>query len=113
MSTKGAEWMFEEDFSHRLSELRVKRGVSARDMSLYIGQNPGYINSIENGNSMPSMSVFLSICDYLEITPKEFFDVDAKAPEKLRHITEDLKKLDDEQLSSIETIIKGLSKKNR
>lgn len=105
--------MFEEDFSHRLSELRVKKGVSARDMSLSIGQNPGYINAIENKVSMPSMSVFLSICDYLGITPKEFFDLDAKAPEKLRQITEDLRKLDDEQLSSIETIIKGLVSKNK
>lgn len=56
--------MFEEDFSRRLGELRERKGVSARDMSLSIGQNPGYINTIENGHSLPSMSAFLSICDY-------------------------------------------------
>ena len=39
--------------------------------------------------------------------------MDDKAPEKLRQITEDLRKLDDEQLSSIETIIKGLVSKNK
>ena len=33
--------MYEEQFSKRLAELRTKKGVSARDMSLSIGQNPG------------------------------------------------------------------------
>lgn len=30
--------MYEEQFSKRLAELRTKKGVSARDMSLSIGQ---------------------------------------------------------------------------
>ena len=34
--------MYEEQFSKRLTELRTQKGVSARDMSLSIGQNPGY-----------------------------------------------------------------------
>ena len=37
--------MYEEQFSKRLAELRTKKGVSARDMSLSIGQNPGYIRT--------------------------------------------------------------------
>ena len=41
--------MYGEDFSERLSKLRNQKGVSARDMSLSIGQNPCYINNIENG----------------------------------------------------------------
>ena len=100
--------MFEDEFAARLGQLRENRGVSARDMSLSIGQNPGYINSIENGKSMPSMSAFLSICDYLSISPCEFFDTDSKVPERLRNIVNDLKRLDEDQLVSIETIIKGL-----
>lgn len=38
--------MDEKAFSLRLSKLRERKGVSARDMSLSIGQNPGYINNI-------------------------------------------------------------------
>ena len=38
--------MYEEDFPLRLAQLRNKKGVSARDMSLSIGQNAGYINNI-------------------------------------------------------------------
>lgn len=100
--------VFEDDFARRLGQLRENRGISARDMSLSIGQNPGYINSIENGKSLPSMAAFLSICDFLSISPSEFFDLDSKAPERMRSIINDMKRLDDEQLKSIETIVKGL-----
>ena len=47
--------MDEKDFALRLSVLRTKAGVSARDMSLSIGQNPGYINDIENGKGTPEI----------------------------------------------------------
>ena len=45
--------MYEEQFSKRLTELRTQKGVSARDMSLSIGQNPGYIRAIESGTAFP------------------------------------------------------------
>ena len=64
--------MEREDFVKRLIELRTNKGVSARDMSLSIGQSAGYINNIENGVNYPSMTVFFYICEYLGVTPKEF-----------------------------------------
>mgnify|MGYP000047537387 FL=1 len=69
--------MCKEAFSKRLVQLRMAKGVSARDMSLSLGQNPGYINSIENNKTFPSMSNFFEICDYLNITPMEFFDLES------------------------------------
>ena len=58
--------MYSEDFQNRLIQLRAKKGVSARDMSLSIGQNQSYIYNIESGKALPSMSSFFFICDYLE-----------------------------------------------
>lgn len=75
--------MEKEDFIKRMVELRLKKGVSARDMSLSIGQSPGYINNIENGINYPSMSTFFYICEYLEVTPREFFDIETTAHLKL------------------------------
>ena len=49
----------------------MNKGVSARDMSLSIGQSEGYINNIENGVNFPSMTVFFYICDYFGITTDE------------------------------------------
>ena len=59
----------------RLAKLREEKGVSARDMSLSMGQNPGYINNIESGKSMPSLSGLFYICEYLRPL-KDFFDTD-------------------------------------
>lgn len=67
-------------FSQRLSELRTQKGVSARDMSLSLGQCESYINKIENHKSLPSMNVFFYICDYLDIQPKDFFDISIESP---------------------------------
>ena len=102
--------MYEEMFPTRLAELRRKKDISARDMSLSIGQNPGYINNIETGKALPSMTSFFFICDFLGITPQEFFDTDTKNPDDLRAITENLKKLDKHQLQNISSIVEGLVK---
>ena len=65
--------MEEKDFSLRLARLREKKGVSARDMSLSIGQNPGYINNIETGKSMPSLTGIFYICEYLGVSRDTIF----------------------------------------
>ena len=103
--------MDEKDFSLRIATLRTKKGVSARDMSLSMGQNPGYINNIESGKSLPSLSGIFYICDYLNITPSELFDMDVENPEKLKGIIEDLKRLNDKQLDTIATLVKDLINK--
>lgn len=101
---------FEEKFAERLSQLRLAKGVSTRDMSLSIGQSAGYINNIENKNNLPSMSMFFYICEYLEISPQDFFNFDNRNPEKLNEIMGYLKQVDDEQLNNLIGITKGLIK---
>ena len=103
--------MDEKDFAIRLARLREKKGVSARDMSLSIGQNPGYINNIETGKSKPSFEGIFFICEYLGVTPSDFFDMDSANPSKLDAIIADLKKLNDQQLDTIATLVKDLVKR--
>lgn len=101
--------MFDEQlFYKRLTELRMAKDASARDMSLSIGLSENYINNIENKHSFPSMQVFFYICDYFGITPKEFFDFDNTNPTKLQQITDKLKSLNNEQLNLIEAMIDNL-----
>ena len=101
--------MEREEFVKRLVQLRMNKGVSARDMSLSMGQNPGYINNIESGKALPSLTGFFYICEYLDITPQEFFDTDLEYPEQVRSIINDLKKLDERQLRNISEIVKDLA----
>lgn len=59
-------------FANRISALRLKKGVSAREMSLALGQSESYINKIENKRTLPSMAGFFYICEYLGIEPRAF-----------------------------------------
>lgn len=82
-------------FRSRLSRLREQRHVSAREMSLDMGHGPGYMNNLENGGNYPSMDAFLEICDYLRISPAEFFSDEedsllfARAVAILRRVSEE------------------------
>ena len=95
----------EKEFQDRLSELRLQKDVSAREMSQGIGQSENYICNIENHHNLPSMSAFFYICDYLKITPQEFFDLESRDPNRLTEIIEKLKRLNSDQLALLSKLI--------
>ena len=101
--------MQEDDFAKRLSALRQEKGASARDMSLSLGQNAGYINNIENGHNLPSMTVFFYICEYLGITPKEFFDYEVEDPTLINELMKEIQKLDYKQTEYLRLFIKQMT----
>ena len=99
-----------KDISLRLSKLRDEKGVSARDMSLSIGQNENYINRIENDISLPSLRGLILICEYFGITLKEFFDVENKSPNDLNEFMEEIKTLDVDTLKHLIEFVRGIRK---
>ena len=107
------EWvslMYENFLSDRLAELRIQKGISARDMSLTLGQANNYINTIENRKSLPSMQSFFYICEFFGITPQEFFEAGNSNPKMLKEFIQEAKKLDSESFSHILGIMKALNK---
>ena len=86
-------------------------GVSARDMSLSLGQSESYINKIENKRTLPSMTGFFYICDYLNITPPEFFNTDAAAPQKSKELLREIERLSLEQAEHILLVVRDIIKK--
>ena len=98
-------------FYSRLTELRMAKGVSARDMSLSLGQSESYINKIENKRMLPSFSGFLYICDYFLITPEEFFNQRVSAPEKTKELLRELEKLTPEQTVHILQIVRDITER--
>ena len=102
---------YEDFFALRLSFLREQKKISARSMSLSIGQNENYINQIESKKTFPSMQGFFYICDYLGVIPEEFFSKDNTAPELVKETVEHLLKLSKKDLSLVCEITKSLSEK--
>ena len=66
--------MDEQFIRDRITHLRMQKNVSEYKMSLDLGHSKSYIQSIASGRALPSMSEFLYICDYLDVSPKDFFD---------------------------------------
>ena len=93
--------MYEEQFSKRLAELRIKKGVSARDMNLSIGQNPGYTRAIECGTTFPTMASFFYICEYLNVTPQDFFNFNEEPSNGLNFLVDQLRQFDNEQIRTL------------
>ena len=75
-------------FSERITQLRIEKGVSAREMSLALGQSESYINKIENQRTLPSMTGFFYICEYFGITPQEFFAAEMTTPQTAKMIAD-------------------------
>lgn len=100
----------EKHLVDRLIKLRSEKEVSAREMSLALGQNKNYIASVESGHYMPSMTVFFYICEYFGITPKEFFDDEIVAPDIMSDLIDNVKKLDRKQLDSLTDFVKNMVK---
>lgn len=99
-----------EDFVKRLTQLRMNKGVSARSMSLDIGQNENYINDIENERITPSLAVLFYIFDYLAIEPKDFFDLDVPDPKKADKVYNRIRKLPTDKLNVLIAIMDSWEK---
>ena len=103
---------FQSYFADRLVKLRMSKGVSAREMSLSIGQSEGYVAQIERRHNLPSMTVFTYMCEYLGVSPKDFFDEKQENPELLQKLIDKMKTLSQEELECMLGIV-GIIGKNK
>lgn len=99
---------YEEFIRNRITKLRMLKNVSEYQMSLDLGHSKSYIQSISSGRALPSMSEFISICEYLGITPKEFFDDDNSDPVLHGEVIETMKDMQDKDIELILALLKRL-----
>lgn len=104
--------MYEEFVANRIKQLRKQKNISAREMSLAIGQNVNYINRIERNYNLPSLQGLFYICEYFDISPQEFFNNDINTnPIALQEAMRELAALDNDDLSLVISIAKALQGK--
>lgn len=101
--------MTEDFIRNRLTQLRLNANLSEYKMSLDLGHSKSYIQSISSGKALPSMTEFLYICDYLNITPAQFFMEECENPAEINEITAQLSKLNDKDLDTVLNLVKRLS----
>ncbi len=103
--------MDEKFIRNRITQLRLKKGVSEYKMSYDLGHSRSYVYNISSGKSLPPMAEFLEICRYFEITPSQFFDESLENPALFQSAIEELRKLNDDDMMLIISHIRRLVKK--
>ena len=102
--------MLENYVRDRITQLRLKKGVSEYQMSYDLGHSRGYINNISSGKALPSMSEFFAICDYFAITPEEFFNERLQDPVMYKQVLSSLEQLTTEDLLMVFKLIQRFLK---
>ena len=102
--------MNEEFVRERITQLRLRKGVSEYQMSYDLGHSRGYVYNISSGKALPPLKEFFAICEYFDITPKQFFDNDTQSPELIQKASSGMKKLSDDDLLMLIGLINRLSK---
>lgn len=104
--------VYEAFVRERITQLRLKKGVSEYQMSYDLGHSRGYIYNISSGKSLPPMSEFFSICDYFNITPAEFFDDGKSNPALIQEAISGLSQLSDEDVLLVLNLVNRLKKQS-
>ena len=95
----------------RITELRLKKGVSEVKMSKDLGHSNSYITQITSGRSNPSIQELLYIIDYLGVSPKLFFtEEDIQEPILMQQINRDLKGLSEDDLLMIISVLSRIKR---
>ena len=102
--------MDENFIRERITQLRLKKGVSEYQMSYDLGHSRGYVYNISSGKALPLLKEFLAICDYFQLTPQQFFDESTDNPELIQKAISGLKELSEEDLLMLLGFINRLKK---
>ena len=103
--------MYEYFVRDRITQLRLRKGVSEYQMSYDLGHSRGYIYNISSGKALPPLKEFFAICDYFGLTPQEFFDEEAKNPELIKKAVEGMRQLDESDMLMLLGFINRLLRK--
>lgn len=91
----------------KITELRIKRGLSAYELSYQLGHSKNYIHNLVSGHSQTTVKELLYIIDYFGITPKDFFDEKQEyaEPALVKQIMDGMKGMSKEDLAAIAHLV--------
>lgn len=95
----------------RITRLRLNKGVSEYKMSYDLGHSRSYVHNISSGKCLPTMSEFLVVCEYLGVTPAQFFDEGLEEPMLVSDAVKAIRELDADSIKLVISLAKKLSKK--
>lgn len=96
----------------RITELRMRKGVTEARMSSDLGRGRSYINRITTGRGYPGYEELLRICTYLGVTPGRFFGDSSGYCRRLQELAGKMEKLDARELEAVEEMVNCFLRKS-
>lgn len=95
--------------AERITELRMKKGISEQKMSFELGHSGNYIQLISSGKMVPSLKEFFAICEFLEVSPSLFFQENIKEPLLVHKAICSIKNISEKDLKILGPLLERLS----
>ncbi len=102
--------MYEQFVRERITQLRLKKGVSEYQMSYDLGHSRGYVYNISSGKALPPLKEFFSICEYFQLSPAQFFDESTQHPDLICKALDGLYRMDEDDLLLLLNLINRMKK---
>lgn len=64
----------------RLRDVRLRTGLSLREVARQLGVSPSFVSQLENGKSQPSVATLFALTQLLGVSVDELFAMDEPAP---------------------------------
>lgn len=96
--------------AERVTQLRMKKGISEQKMSFELGHSGNYIQLISSGKMVPSLKEFFSICEFLEVSPSLFFQENIENPLIKQKAIDSIENISEEDLQILLPLIERFSK---
>ena len=97
-------------FSKRLQQLRLEKGVTQEKMSIALGFTKNYIYNIEADYAYPTFPHFFAICEYLDVTPAEFLQIEPETTGKEDDLWEIVRGFSNEQMDRVIAFAREIGK---
>lgn len=100
-----------EEFGKRLREVRRKSKVTSDRLGFACGVNPVFIRQIEAGARVPSIPVFVKICDNLQVSPAYLLKDEVQIPvtdEGWKEIAKEIEQLSSSSRSMVKEVLQSL-----
>lgn len=96
---------------NRITEIRMKRGISEYQLSYDLGHSKNYVHNIITGYSQPSVKELLYLIEVLGVTPKDFFDEtqEYRNPILAKQVMDGIRDMSDSDLEAVLLMIQRLN----
>lgn len=96
------------DIAKRITDLKNAKGYTTNKLANMAGISQGFVRQVELGEKQPTVSTIEKICDALDITLIDFFQVDSEIRPIVHELVNTVNDLPDDKVQALITAAKAM-----